>query len=82
MPIGYSGKQAATLTRAIRHCGLVESARTWDGTGCELRVLEVSDIYPVFIEPRITRVPSGFSGYIIGLIQKIVFEKKELKLLN
>ena len=19
----------------VRHCGLVESARTWDGTGCE-----------------------------------------------
>ena len=26
------------------HCGLVESARTWDGTGCEF--LAVSDIYP------------------------------------
>ena len=28
--------------------------------------------YPMFIEPKITRVPSGFSGYI-WLDTKIVF---------
>ena len=29
-----------------------------------VRFLAVSDIYPMFIEPTITWVPSGFSGYI------------------
>ena len=29
-----------------------------------VRFLEVSDIYPMFKEPMITQVPSGFSGYI------------------
>ena len=29
-----------------------------------VRVLAVSDTYPMFIEPMITPVPSGFSGYI------------------
>ena len=29
-----------------------------------VRFLAVSDIYPMFIEPKITWVPSGFSGYI------------------
>ena len=43
----------------------------------------VGYIYPMFIEPTITRVPSGFSGYI-WLDTKIVFKKKEpsLQLLN
>ena len=36
--------------------------------------MAVSDIYPMFIEPTITWVPSGFSGYI-WLDTKIVFEK-------
>ena len=46
--------------------GIVEPARAWDGTGNRLRVrvLSVSDTYHVFIEHTITRVPSGFSGYI------------------
>ena len=35
----------------------------------------MSDIYPTFIEPTITWVPSGFSGYI-WLDTKIVFKKK------
>ena len=39
-----------------------------------VRFLAMSDIYPMFIEPTITRVPSGFSGYI-WLDTKIVFEK-------
>ena len=47
----------------VRHCGLVGSACTWDRTGCEFD-LAVSDIYPMFFEPAITRVPSGLSGYI------------------
>ena len=33
--------------------------------------------YPMFIEPTITRVPSGFSGYI-WLNTKIVFKKKKI----
>ena len=39
-----------------------------------VRFLAVSDIYPMFIEPTITWVPSGFSGYI-WLDTKIVFKK-------
>ena len=35
----------------------------------------MSDIYPRFIEPTITWVPSGFSGYI-WLDTKIVLKKK------
>ena len=51
------------------------------GIGCRLgrnrlwfRFLAVSDIYPMFIEPTITWVSSGFSGYI-WLDTKIVFKK-------
>ena len=40
-----------------------------------VRFLAVSDIYPMFIEPTITWVPSGFSGYI-WLDTKIVLKKK------
>ena len=38
-----------------------------------VRFLAVSDIYPMFIQPTITWVPSGFSGYIsyYGLTQKL-----------
>ena len=39
------------------------------------RFLAVSDIYSMFIEPTITWVPSGFSGYI-WLDTKIVLKKK------
>ena len=42
-----------------------------------VRFLAVSDIYPMFIEPTITWVPSGFPGYI-WLDTKIVFKKKNL----
>ena len=54
----------------------VVSAPTWDGTGCEFdsSILAVLDIYPMFIEPTITWVPSGFSGYI-WLDTKIVLKK-------
>ena len=38
------------------------------------RVLVLSDTYPMFIEPMITRVPPGFSGYI-WLDTKIMFKK-------
>ena len=44
-----------------------------------VRFLAVSDIYPMFIEPTITWVPSGFSGYI-WLDTKIVFKKKRIDL--
>ena len=40
-----------------------------------VRFLAVSDIYPMFIEPTITWVPSGFSGYI-WLDTKVVLKKK------
>ena len=43
-----------------------------------VRFLAVSDIYPMFIEPTITWVPSGFSGYI-WLDTKIVLKKKNGK---
>ena len=39
-----------------------------------VRFLAVLDIYPMFIEPTITWVPSGFSGYI-WLDTKIVLKK-------
>ena len=41
-----------------------------------VRFLAVSDIYPMFIEPTITWVPSGFSEYI-WLDTKIVLKKKK-----
>ena len=41
----------------------------------QVRFLAVSYIYPMFIEPTITWVPSGFSGYI-WLDTKIVLKKK------
>ena len=43
-----------------------------------VRFLAVSDIYPMFIEPTITWVPSGLSGYI-WLDTKIVLKKKICK---
>ena len=58
----------------VRHCGLVVSAPAWDGTGREFDSWAVSDIYPMFMEPTITWVPSGFSGYI-WLDTKIVLKK-------
>ena len=46
----------------------LERNRLW------VRFLAVSDIYPIYIEPTITWVPSGFSGYI-WLDTKIVLKK-------
>ena len=46
-----------------------------------VRFLAVSDIYPMFIEPTITWVLSGFSGYI-WLDTKIVLKKKKKKKKN
>ena len=43
-----------------------------------VRFLAVSEIYPMFIEPTITWVPSGFSGYI-WLDTKIVLKKSYIK---
>ena len=62
------------ICSSVRHCGLVVSAPACYGTGCEFDFLAVSDIYPMFIEPTITWVPSGFSGYI-WLDTKIVLKK-------
>ena len=50
--------------KTVRHCGLVVSAPAWDGTGCEFDSWQCR-IYPMFIEPTITWVPSGFSGHIL-----------------
>ena len=67
-------------------CGLVESGTAcpplllWPrGIGARLRrnrlrVLVVPDTYPMFIEPTITRVPSGFSEFI-WLDTKTVLKK-------
>ena len=44
----------------VRHCGLVESARAWDGTCCEFDSCSVGYIsYPMFMKPTITWVPFG-----------------------
>ena len=52
------------------------SAPAWDGRNrLWVWFLAVSDIYPMFIEPTITWVLSGFSGYI-WLDKKIVLKKK------
>ena len=62
----------------VRHYGLVESARTLGWKRLRVRFLAVSDIfilYPMFIEPTITRVSSRFSGYTYGLIHNLC-EKK------
>ena len=45
-----------------------------------VRFLAVPDIYPMFIEPMVTWVPSGFSGYI-WLDTKIVFKKINFKII-
>ena len=47
----------------------------WKKVDIFKRFLAVSDIYPMFIEPTITWVSSGFSGYI-WLDTKILFKKK------
>ena len=60
----------------IEHCGIVVSAPAWDGTGSEFDSWQCQ-IYPTFIEPTITWIPSGFSGYI-WLDTKIVLEKKKI----
>ena len=41
----------------------------------------MSEIYPMFIEPTITWIPSGFSGYI-WLDTKIVLKKQTWGLKN
>ena len=46
------------------------SVTVWDGTGCEFDSLTVSDIYHMYIEPTITRVPSWFLD-TYGLTQKL-----------
>ena len=57
------------------HCGLVGSAPAWDRTGCEFDSWQCRIYtYPMFIEPTITWVSSGFSGYI-WLDTKIVLKK-------
>ena len=50
------------MRRAI--CGLVVLAPAWDRTVCEFDSWQCRILYPMFPEPTITWVPSGFSGYI------------------
>ena len=67
------------------HKGTIQCPSLWpSGFGSRLgqnrlwvRFLAVSDIYPMFIEPTITWVPSVFSGYI-WLDPRIVLKKKYL----
>ena len=58
------------------HCGLVVLAPAIGWNRLWVRFLAVSDIYPMFIEPTITWVSSGFSGYI-WLDTKIVLNKQQ-----
>ena len=59
----------------VRHCGQSGIGSRLGRNRLWVRLLAVSDIYPMFIEPTITWVPSGFSGYIWH-DTKIVFKKK------
>ena len=58
----------------IRHCGMWPSGIGAHMGWNRLWVLAVFDTYPMFIKPTITRVQSGFSGYI-WLDRKIVLTK-------
>ena len=62
------------LRGSVGHCGPVGSAPAWDGTGCEFDSWECRIYIPCSIEPMITWVPWGFSGYI-WLDTKIVLAK-------
>ena len=80
-PGEYSCQFYDEMISNIEHCSTL-----WpSGIGSRLgrnrlwvRFLAVSDIYLMFIEPTITWVPSGFSGYI-WLDTKIVFEERKRK---
>ena len=61
------------------HCGVSGIGSRLGRNRLWVRFLAVSDIFPMFIEPTITWVPSGFSGYI-WLDTKIVLKKKKKKL--
>ena len=82
--ISHSQLGAETWSTRAQHTnisitGLVESARTWNRL--RVRALAVSDTYPMFIEPSITSVPSGFSGPH-SLIQKLGLKKNNVDHLN
>ena len=49
------------MNNNVRHCGY---QCAFEREHFAVRVLAVSDTYPMFVEPTITWVPSGFSGYI------------------
>ena len=67
-------------TQIVKYTMFVELPSLWpSGIGSRLgrnrlrvRFLAVSNIYPMFIEPTITWVPSGFSGWT----QKLCWKKK------
>ena len=63
-PDGDVEEECTTTLSVI--CVIVVSAPAWDGTGCEFdSCMAASDKYLIFIEPTITWVPLGFSGYIL-----------------
>ena len=35
LPDYVGQRNSRNIISSVRHCGLVESARTWDGSGCE-----------------------------------------------
>ena len=58
-----SQKKLIVSEGTLRHCGLVESVRTWDEQVASSIPGSVEYIsYPMFIDPTITWVPSWFSG--------------------
>ena len=57
----YEMTPEITWGKLVCHCGIgahLRQDRLW------VRLLAVSDIYLMFVEPTITWVPSGFSEYI------------------
>ena len=75
--VSVSGAQVSVLvsvsTKKVLGPSLVVSTPRVEQNKLWVRFLAVSDIYPIFIEPTITWVPSGFSGYI-WLDTKIVLK--------
>ena len=77
---GYFKKNPHERFSKVRHCGLVESARTWDGTGCEFdswqcRIYIISHVHRAYDYSKLGSFRGSLSTY--GLIQKLC-RKNEL----
>ena len=59
----------------VRHCGIVESARAWDGTGYKFEFWKCRIHIPCSKSLRLLGVHQGFSGYIWLDTQIIVLKK-------